>query len=219
MQRRAGQGAAVSAVPDKLRISLAALALLTGVGGGAYAINEAARKEARNNAYIQAVAADQDVSDAVRIAMVMASYYESSNRHIGTPYVDKVGRGQPLTVCNGLTGPDVVARRYYSPADCYRLEKARYLQYEITAGQLLTHWGGYGPFQKAVFLDFIHNKGDGALEGSTMRRLANAGALLAACAQNPRWNRGTVNGVSTVLPGLDSRGKSNGEICATWGEQ
>lgn len=27
------------------------------------------------------------------------------------------------------------------------------------------------------------------------------------------WNRGTVNGVSTVLPGLVIRGESNDEIC------
>lgn len=206
----------MSAVPDKLRISLAALALLAGLGGGTYAVSEAARQEADRNAYIQAVAADPEVSDAVRIAMVMASYYESSNRHIGTPYVDKAGKGQPLTVCNGLTGPEVIAGRYYSPAECYRLEKARYVRYETIAARLLTHWDGYGPFQKAVFLDFIHNKGDGALDGSTMRRKANAGDLLGACRENPRWNKGTVNGVSVVLPGLDTRGKSNGEICAEW---
>ena len=206
----------MSAVPDKLRISLAALALLAGLGGGTYVVSEAARQEADRNAYIQAVAADPEVSDAVRIAMVMASFYESSNRHIGTPYVDKAGKGQPLTVCNGLTGKEVVAGRYYSPADCCRLEKRRYVSYEPVAKRLLIHWDSYGPFAQATFLDFLHNKGEGAFTTSTMRRKANAGDLEGACRENPRWNKGTVNSVSVVLPGLDTRGKSNGEICAEW---
>lgn len=204
----------MSAVPETLRKSLAALALLAGTGGSLY-IAEEAKQEAQSNAYIHAVAADSATSDAVKIAMVMANYYESSNRHIGTPYIDKAGRGQPLTVCNGLTGKDVVGGRYYSPADCYQLEKRRYLEYEQKAPRLLSHWGSYGPYTKATFLDFMHNKGDGALSGSTMRRKANAGDLPGACRENPRWNRGTVAGVSVVLPGLDTRGKSNGELC-TW---
>ncbi|MFN7152919.1 MAG: glycoside hydrolase family protein [Acidovorax sp.] len=206
----------MSRVPAQLRTSIAALVLLIGAGGGAYYVDEAATREANSNAYIQAVAADPEVSDAIRIAMVMASFYESSNRHIGTPYVDKLGKGQPLTVCNGLTGAGVVAGRYYSPAECYRLEKRRYVGYEVEAARLLTHWKTYDPFQQATFLDFLHNKGEGSFFTSTMRRKANAGDWLGACRENTRWNRGTVKGVSTVLPGLQLRGDSNDEICRTW---
>lgn len=206
----------MSRVPAQLRTSLAALAMLLGAGGGAYYVDEAATREANTNAYIQAVAADPEVSDAIRIAMVMASFYESSNRHIGVPYVDKLGKGQPLTVCNGLTGPEVVAGRTYTPADCYRLEKRRYIGYEVEAKRLLTHWSSYDPFQKATFLDFIHNKGEGNFFDSTMRRKANAGDVVGACRENTRWNRGTVQVVSTVLPGLQLRGDSNDEICRTW---
>ncbi len=54
------------------------------------------------------------------------------------------------------------------------------------------------------------------IAGSTMRAKANRGDLQGACRENPRWNRGTVAGVSTVLPGLQMRGDSNGEICAEW---
>ena len=203
-------------VPAQLRTSIAALVLLIGAGGGVYYVDEAATREANSNAYIQAVAADPSVSDAIRIAMVMASFYESSNRHIGTPYVDKLGKGQPLTVCNGLTGREVVAGRYYSPAECYRLEKRRYVGYEVEAARLLTHWKTYDPFQQATFLDFLHNKGEGNFFASTMRRKANAGDWLGACRENTRWNRGTVKGVSTVLPGLQLRGDANDEICRTW---
>ena len=99
-----------------------ALAVLTAGGGGYMALESdkaAAQAMAERNQYIQAVAADPGTSQAVKIAMVMGSYYESSYRHIGTPYVDKWGKGQPLTVCNGITGRAVVAGRSYSPADCY----------------------------------------------------------------------------------------------------
>ena len=98
----------MSKVPTLLRNSLGALMILIGTGGGTYYVDQAATAEAQKNQFIQAVAADPDVSDAVRIAMVMGSYYESSNRHIGTPYIDKLGKGQPLTVCNGITGAGVI---------------------------------------------------------------------------------------------------------------
>lgn len=206
----------MSKIPDALRSGLMALAILT-AGAGGYVVAErdkaAAHAMAEQSQYIQAVAADSGTSQAVKIAMVMGSYYESSYRHIGTPYVDKLGKGQPLTVCNGITGRAVVAGRYYTPADCYALERSRYLAAEGTAIDMFRLWTTYTPLQQAVFIDFIHNKGEGALYASTLLRKANAGDVVGACRENPRWNRGTVNGVSVVLPGLQARGDANGEIC------
>ena len=34
-----------------------------------------------------------------------------------------------------------------------------------------------------------------------------------ACRQNERWTRGTVGGVSTVLPGLVTRAGANADLC------
>ncbi|MEQ6437234.1 endolysin [Comamonas sp. w2-DMI] len=213
----------MSAVPSKLRATLAALTLLAGLGGGAVLVNDLPQdvpaKElqlAQSDPYVQAVASDPTTSPAVKIAMILGYYYESSNRHIGTPYIDKAGRGQPLTVCNGITGAGVVAGRWYSQADCYRLERGRYLAAEREARRLLTYWERYDPFTQGVLLDFIHNKGTAALEGSTMRRKANAGDLQGACRENTRWNKGTVAGVLQVLGGLQIRGDSNDEICRSW---
>lgn len=206
----------MSRIPNALRAGLMALAVLT-AGGGGYVVagreQAAAHAMAELNQYIQAVAADTGTSQAVKIAMVMGSYYESSYRHIGTPYMDKLGKGQPLTVCNGITGRAVVAGRHYTPADCYALERSRYLAAERTAMGMFRLWSTYTPLQQAVFIDFIHNKGEGALYTSTLLRKANAGDVIGACRENPRWNRGTVNGVSVVLPGLQARGDANGEIC------
>lgn len=206
----------MSKIPNALRAGLMALAVLT-AGGGGYVVAEreqaAAQAMAEQNQYIQAVAADPGTSQAVKIAMVMGSYYESSYRHIGTPYVDKLGKGQPLTVCNGITGRAVVAGRYYTPADCYALERSRYMAAERTAMGMFRLWTTYTPLQQAVFIDFVWNKGEGALYTSTLLRKANAGDVVGACLENLRWNRGTVNGVSVVLPGLQGRGDANGEIC------
>ena len=205
-----------SKIPQALAAGLAALVLLLGAGA-AYVSEEDAQVQAlRNDPYIVAVVSDAELSDAVKIAMVMGYYYESSYRHIGTPYVDKLGKGRPLTVCNGITGAGVIAGRYYTPADCMALEKLRYLQSEQAAKRLLRYWSSYGPFVQAVFIDFLHNKGEPAFTGSTMRAQANGGMLRAACAQNPRWNKGTVNGVQVVLPGLQIRGDANAEICTDW---
>lgn len=206
----------MSKIPAFLSSRLVALAVLAGLGGtGAYVAQQTS-DEALHDQYVQTVAADQSTSPAVKVAMVLGQFYESSGKHIGTPYIDKLGKGQPLTVCNGITGADVVAGRYYSPSDCYYLERGRYLSAEHEALRLFTRWGSYDPFVQGQFIDFVHNKGAAALASSTMLRKANAGDLAGACRENTRWNRGTVAGVSTVLPGLQLRGDANAEICLEW---
>ncbi|WP_260675345.1 lysozyme [Comamonas aquatica] len=201
---------------------LLGLAMLTGGGGAFYAQHqgEVARAEVQAAAadpYVQAVARDAGTSDAVKIAMLMGHLYESSGKHMGTPYTDTLGRGQPLTVCNGITGAGVVAGKWYTPADCYELEKGRYLQAERAAKRLFAYWVSYDAITQATFLDFIHNKGDGALAASTMLRKANAGDVQGACRENPKWNKGTVKGVLTVLPGLKDRADTNAGFCLDGG--
>lgn len=201
---------------------LLALAMLTGGGGAFYAQHqgEVARAEVQAAAadpYVQAVARDAGTSDAVKIAMLMGHLYESSGKHVGTPYVDKLGKGQPLTVCNGITGAGVIAGKWYTPADCYELEKGRYLQAERAAKRLFAYWASYDAITQATFLDFIHNKGEGALAASTMLRKANAGDVQGACRENPKWNKGTVKGVLTVLPGLKDRADTNAGFCLDGG--
>lgn len=209
-------GSSPSKVPAWLAGRLAALVLLAGMGGGGMLVARHLEEPALDDLHVQAVAADAGTSDAVKVAMVLGSFYESSGRHIGMPYVDALGRGQPLTVCNGITGAGVTAGRWYGPADCYALERDRYLVAEGQAQRLLTHWESYDPFVQGQFIDFVHNKGASSLASSTMLRMANAGDLPGACRENLRWNRGTVRGVSTVLPGLQRRGEANSEICSDW---
>ena len=203
----------MSKVPPQLRAGIAALMIALGGGYAAYTQIDRDTTELLRNQYVQAVAADKGTNDAVKVAMVMGAYYESSYRNIGTPYADKLGKGQPLTVCNGITGAQVVPGRYYTPADCYRLERARYVSNEAHLKDTLPKWDSYTVLQQATFIDFLHNKGSGAFDGSTMRRKLLAGDVVGACRENVRWNRGTVNGALTVLPGLKVRADANAELC------
>ena len=200
-------------IPQALRGMLLAMLTATGIGGGTYYVSQQ-NQQAQLNEYLQTVAADTSTSDAIKLAMVLGSYYESSFRHIGTPYIDKLGKGQPLTVCNGITGNGVVAGRYYTPADCYRLELGRYREAEAFLAKSVPTYSAANVLQQATFLDFIHNKGAGAFAGSTMRRKLIAGDTVGACRENERWNRGTVRGVSVVLPGLKIRADANSDLCA-----
>ena len=203
-------------VPQALRGMLVAMLTAIGAGGSAYlGEQDRALAHAQLTEYLQTVAADTSTSDAIKLAMVLGSYYESSFRHIGTPYLDKLGKGQPLTVCNGITGNGVVAGRYYTPADCYRLEVGRYKEAEAYLQRTAAPaYSAANVLQQATFLDFIHNKGIGAFAGSTMRRKLIAGDTVGACRENERWNRGTVKGVSVVLPGLKIRADANSDLCA-----
>ena len=200
-------------IPKPLQAALAAMLASVSAGGGVYLVQQEQTSKAQTE-YLRTVAADTSTSDAIKLAMVLGSYYESSFRHIGTPYVDKLGKGQPLTVCNGITGAGVVAGRYYTPADCYRLEVGRYKEAEAFLAKSVPTYSAANVFQQAVGLDFVHNKGAGAFSTSTYRRKWVAGDTVGACRENERWNRGTVRGVSVVLPGLKIRGDANSDLCA-----
>ena len=62
----------------QLRAGLLALLVAMGVGGGAIYVEQLTQRNSDRDAYIQAVANDTDTSNAVKIAMVMGSFYESS---------------------------------------------------------------------------------------------------------------------------------------------
>src|SRR5574344_729028 len=146
------------------------VAMLTAIGAGGSAYlgeQDRALAHAQLTEYLQAVAADTSTSDAIKLAMVLGSYYESSYKHIGTPYVDRLGKGQPLTVCNGITGKAVVAGRYYTPAECYTLERELYRGYELYLNRDVAGFGRLTPLQQASFMDFVHNKGPGAWQKSS----------------------------------------------------
>lgn len=216
----------MSAVPKGLRNGIIALVILAGGGAGLYyemyqddSVSEALLEDP----YIKAVARDATTSNAVKIAMVMGYYYESSNRVITKPYNDKygavnLGRSTLWTVCNGITdqvlpkGKTIDFKKVYTPDECYQMEKGAYQQAEKQVINLFKYWNTYNDYEKAVFIDFRHNKKYNALVNSTLLKKANLGDLRGACMENPRWKFAG----SVVLPGLEIRGNSNEEICLDW---
>lgn len=200
-------------IPPQLLAGIAAVLVTAGGAGIVYNTTQGAADLAKNE-YIQAVASDLTTSQAVKVAMVMGSYYESSYKHIGTPYIDRLGKGQPLTVCNGITGPSIVAGKYYTPADCYALEREMYRGYDLYLHRDVASFDHLTALQQASFMDFLHNKGPGTWQKSSMRRTLMAGYVAQACRQNERWKYGTVKGVSAVLPGLEVRANANADLCA-----
>lgn len=201
----------MSKVPKPLKSVLAAILTVAGAGGGVYVAGEV-HQESLKTEYLQAVAADAEISQAVKLAMVMGSYWESSFRHIGTPYIDKVGKGQPWTVCNGITGKGVIPGKVYTPTECYRLEKPRYIGYEQYLAKIPTYQAST-PLQQASFMDFVHNFGIGTFQTSTMARKLAAGDVVGACRENPKWVNGTVKGKKVPLPGLVDRRAASAELC------
>ena len=132
----------MSKVPPKLRAGILAVLVASGGGYAAYTNIDGETASLLRNQYVQAAAQDKGTSEAVKVAMVMGAYFESSYKHIGTPYIDRLGKGQPLTVCNGITGSAVVKGRYYAPADCYRLDRAVYVENEKRLKSTLPGWDG-----------------------------------------------------------------------------
>lgn len=152
----------------------------------------------------------------IQLAREIGIAYESGGKHIGVPYIDKVGRGQPLTVCAGVTGAGVIAGKYYTEADCEALELPRYYEAAAQAKNMLVFWDTYDPFVRASFIDFIWNVGPSKVASSTAIKLANNGDLTRACMQMPRWVYGTVRGQNVILNGLVSRRGTTEELCSRW---
>lgn len=190
-----------SKVPEALRNRLLQVATALALGAATVAL----------------VPGEPPPSDAVRLAMEIGAFYESSNRHIGTPYIDKAGKGQPWTVCAGITGAGVVPGKTYTREDCKRLELPRYRRAEAQAAQALRHWRSYNVWVRASFIDMAFNVPSALEPDTTIMRRANAGDLAGACLQMPRWVYGTVNGRSARLPGLVGRRATTAELCAEWG--
>lgn len=184
-------------VPAQLRVALLATATAI-AGGGAYITTSREAPE-------------------VLLAMDLGAYYESSNKHIGVPYIDKVGKGQPWTVCDGVTGPEVVPGRYYTKEECKKLELPKYRAAAALAKSRLKYWDTYNIWVKASLVDTAYNVPSALAPTTTLVSKANAGDLIGMCRQMPRWVYGTVNGKQVRLPGLVDRTGAREELCAEWG--
>jgi lysozyme len=120
-------------------------------------------------------------------------------------YKDPIGI---VTACTGHAATAVLGRPY-TPQQC-----ADFLNDDLVA-----HADGIAAcvkapltyYQRAAFISFAFNVGDAKFCGSTMARLANAGAFPAACAQLSRWVY--AGQPPKALPGLVTRRAYERQLC------
>lgn len=98
----------------------------------------------------------------------------------GTKFIPYHDVGGILTVCSGHTGPDVVVKKVYTPAECDTLtetdaQKAAAGVLKVSP-QLLYH-----PVQLAAAISFSYNVGVGAYDKSSVERAFNAGNFVLGC--------------------------------------
>jgi lysozyme len=65
------------------------------------------------------------------------------------------------------------------------------------------------PYEQAAFTSFVYNLGRGAFNRSTMLKLLNAGKIVAACNELPKWKY--AGGV--IVTGLSNRRETERQIC------
>ena len=118
-------------------------------------------------------------------------------------YQDIVG---VWTICDGETNgvrPGDVA----TPAECDSMLARNLRSYEAGLDQCLTY--PVPGEAKVALLSWTYNVGVGAACASTLVRKANAGDLVGACNELPRWNRAG----GRVVTGLSNRRAAEQELC------
>jgi lysozyme len=114
--------------------------------------------------------------------MVATIKHDEGRRH--QPYLDIVN---VITVCDGITGPDVIPSKTYTDAECNALTVKAL---EAHGSQLLDciHVRVTQTMFDA-FLGLAYNVGVSATCKSTAIRLLNAGRYQEACDAMLKWNR------------------------------
>ena len=115
---------------------------------------------------------------AVALVIPVVTYYEGK---VNRTYVDPVG---VLTSCYGHTGPELKPGQTFTDEQCLAQLEADLAKHAIALDCVrvpLTDG------QKAAFLSFAFNVGNGAFCGSTLVRKANTGDMPGACAELSKW--------------------------------
>lgn len=137
----------------------------------------------------------------VALASPMIVHYEGMQH---TPYRDPIGI---VTVCAGHTGPDIVAGKTYTPAECAAL-LARDLA-EHNAGLMECVKVPMTDTVHAAMLSFTFNVGVSKFCKSTIARKLNSGDTPGACAELSRW----VYAGGKKLLGLERRRAAERALC------
>lgn len=111
-----------------------------------------------------------------------------------------------LTACTGHTGPELRMGQTFTKEQCETMLYGDLLKHADALDCIKTPLADN---QKAAFLSFAFNVGNGAFCQSTLARKANAGDLMGACAELSRW----VMAGGRELPGLVKRRAAERQLC------
>ena len=137
---------------------------------------------------------------AVALAVPLVQKYEGT---VLRSYRDPVGI---VTACTGHTGPELKMGQTYTRQQCEDMlykDLAKHADALACVSQPLTDG------QRAAFVSFAFNVGEGAFCGSTLVRKANAGDIDGACAELSRW----IYAKGKQLPGLIKRRAAERQLC------
>lgn len=137
---------------------------------------------------------------AVVLVVPLVQKYEGT---VLRSYRDPVGI---ITACTGHTGPELKMGQAYTRQQC---EEMLYKDLAIHADALSCIRQPLTDGQRAAFVSFAFNVGEGAFCSSTLVRKANAGDIDGACAELSRW---TYAG-GKQLPGLIKRRAAERQLC------
>ena len=137
---------------------------------------------------------------AAALAVSAVAFYEGT---VQRTYRDPIGI---ITACTGHTGPELKMGQTFTREQCDDMLAKDLLEHAAALECIKTPMADG---QKAAFLSFAVNVGDGAFCGSTLARKANAGDMRGACAELSRW---TLAG-GRELPGLVKRRAAERALC------
>ncbi|MFZ4835779.1 lysozyme [Rouxiella sp. Mn2063] len=138
---------------------------------------------------------------AIAIATVLIPHLEGVKY---TPYRDV---GGVWTVCNGITGPDVIIGKIYTEKECKELLHKHLIPYARSVEKHVKTPAS--EYQKAALISFSFNVGAGAFERSSLLRYLNSGDSKKACDALKQW----VYVDKNKIPGLMNRREVEREIC------
>lgn len=138
---------------------------------------------------------------AIAIAAVLIPSLE------GTEYKPYRDIGGVWTVCEGITGPDVIPGKTYTRSDCDAL-LTKHLQPFARSVERSVKVPA-NAYQKAALISFSYNVGVNAFEHSSVLRNLNAGRYQQACDGLRSW----VYVDRVKIKGLANRREVEREIC------